>query len=112
MIRIQVITIVLNLIFLFYVALLIVRGKLREEYAIIWCISTIILVTFSFWRDGLLVVSRLFGIYEPPNLVFTVSIFVVFIYLLHLSVVSSKLQEQNKKLAQELALLKSSIEKK
>ncbi len=112
MIRIQVITIVLNLIFLFYVALLIVRGKLREEYAIIWCISTIILVTFSFWRDGLLVVSRLFGIYEPPNLVFTVSIFVVFVYLLHLSVVSSKLQEQNKKLAQELALLKSSIEKK
>jgi hypothetical protein len=111
MFRIQIITIIVNFILLSYVAYLIVKGKLREEYAIVWCICTIILLTFSFWRNGLEVVSRIFGIYQAPNLVFTASIFVVFIYLLHLSVVSSKLQEQNKKLAQELALLKSLIEK-
>ncbi len=112
MFRIQLITILVNFLFLGYIAYLIVKGKLREEYAIVWCICTAILLVFSFWRNGLEVISKLFGIYQAPNLVFTASIFVVFIYLLHLSVVASKLQEQNKKLAQDLALLKDQLNKK
>lgn len=112
MFRIQLITIIVNFLFLGYIAYLIVKGKLREEYAIVWCICTAILLVFSFWRNGLEVISKLFGIYQAPNLVFTASIFVVFIYLLHLSVVASKLQEQNKKLAQDLALLKDQLNKK
>jgi uncharacterized membrane protein YhaH (DUF805 family) len=66
----------------------------------------VILLVFSFWRDGLQVVSNLFGIYEPPNMVFTAAIFATLIYLLHLSVVASRLHDQNKKLAQEIALIK------
>ncbi len=112
MFRIQLITILVNFLFLGYIAYLIVKGKLREEYAIVWCICTVILLVFSFWRNGLELISRLFGIYQAPNLVFTASIFVVFIYLLHLSVVASKLQDQNKKLAQDLALLKELLNKK
>jgi len=106
MARIQVITIVVSLLFLLYVAYLIMRGKLREEYAIVWCVCTGLLVVFSFWRDGLAVMSKLFGVYEPPNLVFTAAIFAMLIYLLHLSVVASKLHKQNKQLAQEMSLLK------
>ena len=112
MFRIQLITIIVNVFFLVYIAFLIVKGKLREEYAIVWGLCTLVLMFFSIWRNGLEVVSKLFGIYQAPNLVFTASIFVVFIYLLHLSVVSSKLHEQNKKLAQEIALLKFELEKK
>ena len=112
MFRIQLITIIVNFLFLGYIAYLIVKGKLREEYAIVWCICTAILLVFSFWRNGLEVISKLFGIYQAPNLVFTASIFVVFIYLLHLSVVASNLQEQNKKLAQDLALLKDQLNNK
>jgi predicted ATP-grasp superfamily ATP-dependent carboligase len=44
--------------------------------------------------------------------VFTGAIFAILIYLLHLSVVVSKLQEQNKTLAQEMALLREEIRKK
>jgi hypothetical protein len=109
MARIQIITIVTSLIFLLYVSRLIIKGKLREEYAIVWCICTLILVIFSFWRDGLAVMSKLFGVYEPPNLVFTGCIFAIMIYLLHLSVVASKLHKQNKQLAQEMALLKQEV---
>src|ERR1700759_3255879 len=104
MARIQIITIIVSLLFLFYIARLIIKGKLREQYSIVWCVCTLILVIFSFWRDGLNVMSRLFGIYEPPNLVFTACIFVILVYLLHLSVVSSRLHEQNKKMPQEIAL--------
>jgi len=107
--RIQILAIMASLGFLLYIARLIVKGKLREEYAIIWIICTLVLVVFSFWRDGLEVFSRILGIYEAPNMVFTGAIFVIMIYLLHLSIVLSKVQEQNKKLAQELALLKEKL---
>ncbi len=110
--RIQIIAIIVNVIFISYVGYLIVKGKLREEYSIVWCISTALLLLFSFWRNGLAVLSKLFGIYEPPNMVFTASIFVTLIYLLHLSVVASRLHEQNKKLAQEIALIKNMLMEK
>ena len=109
--RIQIIAIAISILFLLYIVRLIIKGKLREEYSIVWIVCTIILVLFSFWRDGLDVVSSLVGILSPPNLVFTAAIFAIFIYLLHLSVVVSKLHSQNKQLAQDIALMKEKLEK-
>src|SRR6202012_2141767 len=109
MARIQIITIVINLLFVFYVSRLIIKNRLREEYAIIWSICTLIIIVFSIWRDGLAVMSKLFGVYEPPNLVFTAFIFVILVYLLHLSVVNSKLQRNLTSLSQELALIKEKL---
>jgi len=111
MARIQIITIIVSLSFLFYISRLIIKGKLREEYSILWCVCTVILIVFSFWRNGLVVMSKLFGVYEPPNLIFTGCIFATLLYLLHLSVVASKLHKQNKQMAQEIALLKQKLDK-
>jgi hypothetical protein len=110
MVKIQIIAIAVSLLFLLYIIRLILKGKLREEYSIIWISCTLVLIVFSFWREGLEVIAGLLGVYEAPNLVFTGAIFAVFIYLLHLSVVVSKLHKQNKQLAQELALLKEKME--
>ncbi|MSP69915.1 MAG: DUF2304 domain-containing protein [Bacteroidetes bacterium] len=107
--RVQIIAIVASILFILFIARLILRGKLREEYAIIWIVCSILLIVFSFWRSGLDVVSDFIGIKAPPNLVFTGAIFAVLVYLLHLSVVVSKLQEQNKKLAQEIALMNEKL---
>ncbi len=104
--RVQIIAIAASLLFLALIARLIVKGRLREEYAIIWIVCSVLLIVFSFWRAGLDVMSELIGVEDPPNLVFTGAIFAMLIYLLHLSVVVSKLQEQNKTLAQDIALLK------
>lgn len=107
--RVQIIAIVASILFILFITRLILRGKLREEYAIIWIVCSILLIVFSFWRSGLDVVSNFIGIKAPPNLVFTGAIFAVLVYLLHLSVVVSKLQEQNKKLAQEIALMNEKL---
>lgn len=106
MARIQIITLFINLLFLAYIARLIKKGRLREEYSIVWLIGTFILILFSLWRDGLEVITHFFGIIDPPNLIFTACIFIILIYLLHLSVVNSKLQKNISNLTQELALLK------
>lgn len=111
MARIQIIAIVVSMLFLMYISYLIIKGKLREEYAITWIACTLILIVFSFWRNGLEVISHIFGVYEAPNLVFTGAIFAILIYLLHLSVVNSRLHADNKKLAQEIALLKEQVGK-
>ncbi|MEI6815102.1 MAG: DUF2304 domain-containing protein [Bacteroidota bacterium] len=110
--RIQLIAIIASFLFLFYIGRLIVKGKLREEYAIVWIVCTIILIIFSFWRNGLQVMSDLAGVYAPPNMVFIGSIIAIMIYLLHLSIVVSKLQEQNKTLTQEIAMMKQKMDEK
>ncbi len=67
------------------------------------------LVIFSFYEEGLNQLAQLLGIAIPANLVFAGSIFAILIYLLHLSVTTSKLQRQNKKMAQDIALLNKKI---
>ncbi len=112
MVRIQIIAITASVLFLLYIAQLIIKGKLREEYSIVWIVCTVVLILFSFWRDGLEIIAHTLGVFEAPNLVFTGAIFAIFIYLLHLSVVVSRLHSQNKQLAQDIALLKEKMEKK
>lgn len=112
MAKIQIIAIVVSLLFLLFIVRLIIKGKLREEYSIIWIACTLALIVFSFWRNGLEVMAHLVGVYEAPNLVFTGAIFAMLIYLLHLSVVVSKLHSQNRQLAQNIALLKEKMEGK
>ena len=112
MVRIQIIAIAASALFLLYIARLIIKGKLREEYSIVWIVCTIVLILFSFWRNGLEIIAHTLGVFEAPNLVFTGAIFAIFIYLLHLSVVVSKLHAQNKQLAQDIALMKEKMKKK
>ena len=110
--RIQIVGITVSLIFLANVLWQIKTGKLREEYAFIWILSTFVLIVLSFWRNALELLARAMGVYAPPNLLFAGAIFAVLVYLLHLSLTVSKLQFQNKTLAQEIALLKEKLEKK
>ena len=109
--RIQLILVVFSILFLINIGRLIVKGKLREEYAFVWIISTITIGIFSVWRDGVTEISTLLGIYYPPNLVFLGAILVLLLYILHLSIVVSGLQNKNKILAQEISLIKKQLEK-
>jgi hypothetical protein len=107
--KIQILSIIGALAFMFFIFRLIAKGKLREEYSIIWIICTVVLLVFSFWRNGLDILAKLLGVYYAPALVFLAAIFAIIIFLVHLSVVNSKQHEQIKKLTQEMAILKSKV---
>jgi len=107
--KIQILSIIGALAFMFFIFRLIAKGKLREEYSIIWIVCTIILLIFSFWRNGLDLLAKLLGVFYAPALVFLAAIFAIIIFLVHLSVVNSKQHEQIKKLTQEMAILKNKI---
>ena len=108
--RLQLIAICIALCFMFFIFRLIAKGKLREEYSFIWIVCTALLLLFAIWRNGLDVIANLMGIYYAPSLIFLGAIFAIVVFLVHLSVVSSKQHKQIKDLTQELALLKEKLD--
>ncbi|CCH56889.1 hypothetical protein BN8_06279 [Fibrisoma limi BUZ 3] len=107
--KIQLISIIGTVLFMVYIIRLIVRGRLREEYAIIWIICTLVLLTLSFWRRGLETIALELGVYYPPSLLFLFAIGAIVCFLVHLSVVNSKMQHNIKELTQELALIRHEL---
>jgi hypothetical protein len=105
--KIQILSIIGTLMFMYFIVRQIIRGKLREEYSIIWFGCTIIFLIFSFWRKGLEQISAALGVFYPPSLLFLIAIGAIFIFLVHLSIVNSKLQSQIKDLSHEVAFLKA-----
>ena len=53
---------------------------------------------FAFWRQGIDVLAKLFGVYYPPAILFMLLFFALIVYSLHLSIVISKHKEQIKNL--------------
>ncbi len=108
-IRIQVLSIIIAVAFMLVIFRLIAKGRLREEYSIVWILCTAILLLFSIWRSGLDVIAGLLGIVYAPSLIFLAALFAIVVFLVHLSVVNSKQHQQIKDLSQEMALLKEKL---
>ena len=109
-ITLELIAVCITLILLFIVFRLIIKGRLRAEYSIVWILSSLVLFIFSIWREGLHKLAALLEIYYPPALLFLGAILATVVFLLHLSVVSSKFQNQIKDLTQEMAILKKKLD--
>ena len=90
---------------------LIRRGRLKERYSLLWLLAGGILLLLSSSRDILEYISHLVGIYYPPSLLFLLAFLFLLLITMHFSVVLSDLTEKNKKLAQELALLRQEMQK-
>ncbi len=89
---------------------LIRRGRLKERYSLLWLLAGGILLFLSSSRGVLNSIARLLGIFYPPSFLFLLAFFFLLLITLHFSVVISGLSEKNKKLAQELALLRREME--
>lgn len=85
------------------------RKRLSERYAILWLLAAITLLVLAVWKGLLTSLSSDVGISYPPSLLFTVAIGLIAIILLHFSLAVSRLSDQNKILAQRLALLEQRV---
>jgi hypothetical protein len=89
---------------------LIRRGRLKERYSLLWLLAGALLLFLSLSRGILDSIARSLGIFYPPSFLFLLAFFFLLLITLHFSVVISGLTEKNKKLAQELALLRREME--
>jgi hypothetical protein len=109
--KIQIISILGSLIFTFFILELIRRKKLKEAYALIWGIMSILFLILACWVEGLIFVSKLIGIVYAPATLFLVLLVTVILILIQFSVIISGQVDKIKKLTQELALIKERLSK-
>jgi hypothetical protein len=108
--QIQVISIAGSLVVMGLVFQLIRQRQLREEYAILWFVASLLLIGVAVWRDSLEIVASLTGVAYPPSVLLLGVIIVGFLLAIHYSISLSCLADQNKRLAQEIALLRHHLE--
>lgn len=108
---IQIVAITVSGTIFFVVIELIRRNHLKERYSLIWLAASTVLILFSVMRSFLHFIARVVGIYYPPSFLFLLAIAFLLVLLLHLSSVISSQSDRNKRLAQEVGILKSRLDR-
>lgn len=105
--RIFLITIIL--IYLIVIIDLLKRKKLNLKYSLTWLFSSLFLLLLVIFPNIVYKFSDFIGIVTPVNVVFVVEAIFVLMILLSLTTIVSYLNEQNRKLAQVIALLEKRV---
>jgi len=85
------------------------RRHLRERHAIWWIIAGILALIAGVFPATLTWVSQLVGVEVPTNLVFFVSIAILFLVCLQHSSELTKLESKTRTLAERLAILELEV---
>jgi hypothetical protein len=107
--RVEIVAILGSLGLLGLVLELIRRRKLSEGYSLLWLLTAAALLVLSLWRGLLDLLASLVGIFYPPMALFVVAFGFTLLILLQFSAVMSRLTDENRRLAQEVALLNSKL---
>ena len=107
---VQIIAVIFSVSLLIGIVDLIRRGMLKEQYALLWLASAVILLILSVWRGLLDKIALAMGIAYPPSFLFLVAFLFLLLIVLHFSVIISDFSEKNKRLSQEVAILKTMFE--
>jgi len=108
--RVSIVAAVAALLLLFVVFELIRSRRLQERYAMLWLLTGIVILILGLWRGLLSTIADSVGIAYPPSALFVLAAFFILLLLLHYSTVISTLADQNRILAQRLALLERRLE--
>lgn len=99
-----------SVVALLFVLELVRRRKLKEEYSLLWLATALALIVLSVSRPLLDTLASLVGIFYPPSALFLVAMIFVLFILLHFSTVLTRLTQENKENAQQLALIRWQLE--
>jgi hypothetical protein len=86
------------------------RKRLMERYAILWLVAGATVLILGVWQGLLTTLAHAVGIYYAPSALFAIAFLFVIVMLVHFSTTVSRLSDQNKVLAQRLALLRERVE--
>ena len=97
------VTVIVTLLFIFE---LLRRKALREKYAFVWIMTAIFIVVGSLFPNAVFQLSSALGFETFSNFVLVFSGLVILFITMQLSLELGKVEDQNQRLAEELALLK------
>ena len=100
----KILVITMSLVILIFTIELIRRRRLREEYALLWILTGIVIGGFSFFPGIIYFISKLFGLHHLTTILLIIFLFLMSI-VLHFSTVISKLTDRETKLVQRIAII-------
>jgi hypothetical protein len=108
--RMMVFGIIASVTALLFVLELVRQRKLREDYSLLWLATAVVLLLLSLSRPLLDQLAALLGVITyPPAALFLVAIIFMLAILLHYSTVLTKLSRENKRIAQQVAILQAEL---
>lgn len=103
--RLQIISVIVSGGLFLFVFELVRRKRLLERYALLWMFAAAVLLGLSVWGSLLNRISTTVGVKYGPAALFAVALGFIVVLMLHVTLVISRLTDQNKILAQRVALL-------
>jgi hypothetical protein len=108
--RVRIAAVVATAIMVGVVLELVRRRRLAERYALLWMLVSVALLVLAVWTQLLnWIAVDLLHFEVPANFLFVAAAAVGFVLLLHFSVATSRLAEETKVLAQEVARLDAEL---
>jgi hypothetical protein len=86
------------------------RRQLKEKYAVLWVAVSVVVAALAIFPRLVDDLSGLLGILYPPDLLFFLAMIVLLLVSVHLSWETSRLEDETRALAEELAILRQRIE--
>ena len=102
--RIQLVSILFSLAVFATIFFLVKNRKVKEEYSILWFATAVVFLYMSIDRFAVDRLGNLFGIAYKPTIILLLIAGFITLVLVHITVVITRLTDQNKELIQELAL--------
>lgn len=96
--------------FLLLTGELIRRRKIEERYALLWLLLGVVMTLFSFAPGLLDRLSRLLQVHYAPSLLFLLGLLFSLAFIMHLTMVISRMHRRVTRLAQEVAILQEELE--
>ena len=87
------------------------RRKLREEYSWIWLLTGVLVILLSVWYDLLRFITEAIGAVLPTTTLFLFSLIFLMVINLYYATKISSLHGQVKDLAQDMAILRTEIQR-
>ncbi|HQA67764.1 MAG TPA: DUF2304 domain-containing protein [Aggregatilineales bacterium] len=108
--RPEIVMLVVPVALLVYVLEQVRRRRLREDYSLLWLATLGVMFVLSLFRNTLLEeVARFMGIAYPPAAMFVIGFGLLLLVMLQFSIIITRLTEQNRQAAQQIALLNTRL---
>ena len=98
------------LIVLAIIVVLLLRRQLREKYALLWLVIGLACLVLAVFPGLLIGLADLLGVEVPSNLLFALALALLIGVTLHLSWELSTAEEEIRRVAEEVAILRTEID--
>jgi len=100
----------LALLVLALIISLLLRRQLREKYATLWLLIGIVILVLAIFPGLLLGLSDALGVAVPSNLIFALALVLLIGVALHLSWELSQAEDEVRRVAEDVAILRTEVE--